>query len=199
MREMLKGSYLLLPLGLLIYCFVLHSQVTFAQHSSPRPNPTPRTPDSISAEDKSAIPEDPRPMTTFEEELRAKRAIKIAEKEHEENLNRAREISDIAKQLQVSFKAKLSLDRDDNKKLDRLEKLTKKIRGEAGGESEEVEIVDRPTDTQRAITQIVGKAEALSDNVKKTPRQVVSASVIDSANVLLELIRIARSFNLTPK
>jgi hypothetical protein len=138
-------------------------------------------------------------MTSFEEELRAKRAIKMAEKEHEENLNRAREISDIAKQLQVSFKAKLSLDRDDNKKLDRLEKLTKKIRGEAGGESEEVEIVDRPTDTQKAITQIVGKAEVLSDSVKKTPRQVVSASVIDSANVLLELIRIARSFNVTPK
>jgi len=138
-------------------------------------------------------------MTTFEEELRAKRAIKMAEKEHEENLNRAREISDIAKQLQGSFKAKSSLDRDDNKKLDRLEKLTKKIRGEAGGGSEEVEIVDRPTDTQKAITQLVGKAEALSDSVKKTPRQVVSASVIDSANVLLELIRIARSFNVTPK
>jgi hypothetical protein len=195
MKEMLKGSYLSLPLALLLCCFVLPSQVTFAQHSSPRPNPTP---DSISA-DKSAISEDPRPMTTFEEELRAKRAIKMAEKEHEDNLNRAREISDIAKQLQVSFKAKSSLDRDDNKKLDRLEKLTKKIRGEAGGESEEVEIVDRPTNTQKAITQIAGKAEALSDSVKKTPRQVVSASVIASANVLLELIRIARSFNVTPK
>jgi len=138
-------------------------------------------------------------MTTFEEELRAKRAIKIAEKEHEENISRAREISDIAKQLQVSFKAKSTIDRDDNKKLDRLEKLTKKIRGEAGGESEEVEIVDRPTDAQKAITQIAGKAQALSDSVQKTPRQVVSASVIASANVLLELIRIARSFSVTPK
>jgi len=123
----------------------------------------------------------------------------MAEKEHEENLNRAREISDIAKQLQSSFKAKQSLDRDDSKKLDRLEKLTKKIRGEAGGESEEVEIVDRPTDTQKAITQIVGKAQALSDSVQKTPRQVVSASVIASANVLLELIRIVRTVNVTPK
>jgi hypothetical protein len=149
--------------------------------------------------DKSAISEDPRPLTTFEEELRAKRAIKIAEKEHEENLNRAREISEIAKQLQSTFKNKSILERDDNKRLDRLEKLTKKIRGEAGGESEEVEIVNRPTDTQKAMTQIAEKAEALSDNVKKTPRQVVSASVIGSANVLLELIRIARSFNLTPK
>ena len=48
-------------------------------------------------------------MTTFEEELRAKRAIKMAEKEHEDNLNRAKEISEIAKQLQVSFKGKSSL------------------------------------------------------------------------------------------
>jgi hypothetical protein len=193
---MVKGKYLSLPLGLLLSCFA--SQVMFAQHTSPRPTPTPTVPDGMPA-DKSAISEDPRPLTTFEEELRAKRAIKIAEKEHEENLNRAREISEIAKQLQSTFKNKSILERDDNKRLDRLEKLTKKIRGEAGGESEEVEIVNRPTDTQKAMTQIAEKAEALSDNVKKTPRQVVSASVIGSANVLLELIRIARSFNLTPK
>ena len=198
-REMLKGKYLSLPFGLLLIGFVLNAQVTFAQHSSPRPTPTPRVSDGIEASDKSAISDDSRPMTTFEEELRAKRAIKIAEKEHEENISRAREISDIAKQLQVSFKAKSTIDRDDNKKLDRLEKLTKKIRGEAGGESEEVEIVDRPTDAQKAITQIAGKAQALSDSVQKTPRQVVSASVIASANVLLELIRIARSFSVTPK
>ncbi|HET6862620.1 MAG TPA: hypothetical protein VFH91_06220 [Pyrinomonadaceae bacterium] len=194
MKQMVKGKYLSLPLGLLLSCFA--SQAMFAQHTSPRPTPTPTVPD---AADKSAISEDPRPLTSFEEELRAKRAIKIAEKEHEENLNRAREISEIAKQLQTTFKNKSILERDDNKRLDRLEKLTKKIRGEAGGESEEVEIVNRPTDTQKAMTQIAEKAEALSDNVKKTPRQVVSASVIGSANVLLELIRIARSFNLTPK
>ncbi|HZJ45124.1 MAG TPA: hypothetical protein VFD63_15225 [Pyrinomonadaceae bacterium] len=201
MKQMVKGKYLLLPMVLLSIWFFFTPRLALAQVSTSRPRPTPtppRVPDGMSA-DKSAISDDPRPMTTFEEELKAKRAIKLAEKEHEENLKRAREISDIAKQLQASFKSKSMLDRDDSKRLDRLEKLTKKIRGEAGGESEEVEIINRPTDTEKAVTQIAEKAASLSENVQKTPRQVVSASVIGSANVLLELIRMARSFNLTPR
>jgi hypothetical protein len=195
MRQL--GKYPSLPLGLALSFFILcSSQVALGQSSS-RPAPTPRTPD-ISA-DKNTISEDPRPMTTFEEELRAKRAIKLAEKEHEENLTRAKEVSDIAKELQSSFKTKTNLDRDDSRKLDRLEKLTKKIRGEAGGEAEEVEIIDRPGDTKSAITKIAETAESLSKNVQKTPRQVVSAGVIGSANVLLELIRLARTLTISPK
>jgi hypothetical protein len=162
--------------------------------SQSRPAPTPRPVDPASG-DKS---EDPGPLTTFEEEMRAKRAIKIAEKEHEDNLKRAHELSDLAKELRESSKSKSTLDRDDSKRLDRLEKLTKKIRGEAGGEDEEVKIIDRPADAKTALTQIVDKAESLAKSVEDTPRQVVSASVIGSANVLLELIRIVRTFG-SPK
>jgi len=35
------------------------------------------------------------PMGGFEDEIRAKRAIKMAEKDHEENLERAKEIAEI--------------------------------------------------------------------------------------------------------
>jgi hypothetical protein len=42
---------------------------------------------------------DQPPLTSFEEEIRAKRAIKMAEKDHQENVNRAREVADIAKDL----------------------------------------------------------------------------------------------------
>jgi len=163
--------------------------------SQSRPAPTPRPPDPVTG-DKS---DDPGPLTTFEEEMRAKRAIKIAEKEHEDNLKRAKELSDLAKELRESSKSKSTLDRDDTKRLERLEKLTKKIRGEAGGEDEEVKIVDRPTDAKTALTQIVEKAESLAKSVQDTPRQVVSASVIGSANVLLELIRIVRTFGSAAK
>jgi len=85
------------------------------------------------------------------------------------------------------------LDREGLKRLERLEKLTKKIRGEAGGESGEVQIVDRPTDKATALTQIADAAESLSKGVQNTPRQVISAAVIDGANVLLELIAIFRT------
>ena len=126
--------------------------------------------------------------------MRAKRAIKMAEKDYRENLDRACEITEIAKALQTSLKDKTTIDRDSLKKIERLEKLTKKIRGEAGGEDEEVNIVDRPTNITAAVNQIAESAESLSKNVHNTPRQVVSASVIGNANVLLELIKVLRSF-----
>jgi hypothetical protein len=126
--------------------------------------------------------------------MRAKRLIKQAEKEHKENLARAREIGQLAKELQSGLKTASALNRDDLKRIERLEKLTKKIRGEAGGEDDEVQILNRPTNQSGAVAQIAQVAESLSKSVQETPRQVVNASVIDSANVLLELIRLLRTF-----
>jgi hypothetical protein len=155
--------------------------------STPRP-PLPTRTDDPRERDQS-------PMGSFEEEIRAKRAIKLAEKDHEENLARAKEISQLAKALQEALKNKTVIDRDSSKKLERLEKLTKKIRNEAGGEDEEVKIVDRPANIIAAVNQIAESAEQLSKTVQDTPRQVVSASVIGNANVLLELIKLLRAFD----
>jgi hypothetical protein len=138
------------------------------------------------------------PLTSFEEEIRAKRAIKMAEKDHQDNVDRAKEVADIAKDLQTTLKDKTTIDREAAKKIERLEKLTKKIRGEAGGEDEEIKITDRPSDINGAIKQIAESAESLSKSVQNTPRQVVSASVIGNANVLLELIKLLRAFDSHP-
>jgi hypothetical protein len=149
----------------------------------------------VSADKGSSSQDDPGPLTTFEEEMRAKRAIKMAEKEHQQNLSRAREISQIAKELEDSAKkTPVTWDRDTLKRIERIEKLAKKIRGEAGGEDGEITIPDRPNDLPGTFIKITHVADSLSKNVLNTPRQVVSASVIDSANVLLELIRFARTF-----
>lgn len=118
----------------------------------------------------------------------------MAEKEHQENLDRAKEIQQIGKELKERLQGKSTLDRDSLKKIDRLEKLTKKVRGEAGGESDELTLVNPPADLSTAACQIGEKAESLSKEVQDTPRQVVSASVISSANILLELIKKARTF-----
>lgn len=155
---------------------------------------TPRPPSS----DVPGRDRDQSPLGGFEDEIRAKRAIKMAEKDHEENLERAREIADLGKQLQTNLKDKTTIDRNSVKKLDRLEKLTKKIRNEAGGEDEEVKIIDRPTDITGAVTQIAESAESLSKAVQNTPRQVISTSVIGNANVLLELIKLLRAFDPRP-
>ena len=175
--------------SLVLSCFV----VTRAQVIQSKPAPPPPRPTDMSA-DKSS-PDNQGPMTTFEEELRAKRAIKIAEKEHLENLNRAKEISQLGQDLKSGLQSRTALDREDEKKLDRLEKLTKKIRGEAGGEDDDVQIANAPADVSNAVTQIADPAEQLAKDVEKTPRQVVSAGVIDRANVLLQLVKILRGLS----
>lgn len=174
---------------LIVSALLLCSGITLAQNPVPRSTPPP-----VDGAVKSPSQQEERPLTTFEEEIRMKRAIKLAEKDHQENLDRAREIAQIGKELQESMKGQSNLDRSAIKKVERLEKLTKKIRGEAGGEDEEVEIVSRPSDVCSAIKQIAEASESLSKDVQNTPRQVVSASVISNANVLLELIKILRTF-----
>lgn len=185
--RMRKVSYTLATLISIVFC----ANVAFAQVKPPPPQPSP-TPPPRPVDGTFKNPDD-SPLTTFEEEIRAKREIKIAEKEHQENLNRAKEISDIGKQLK-DFKVNSTLDRDCVKKIERLEKLTKKVRSEAGGDDDEISISPRPTDLPSAIKQISDASETLSKDVQNTPRRVVSASVINSANVLLELIRLARGF-----
>ena len=155
---------------------------------------TPRPPLPPPRSDTPGTERNQTPIGTFEEEIRAKREIKLAEKDHEENIARAKEISHLAKTLKVALKDKTTIDRDSQKKIERLEKLTKKIRSEAGGEDEEVKIVDRPTNITGAVNQVAESAETLSKEVQDTPRQVVSATVIGKANVLLELIKLLRAF-----
>lgn len=181
----------------LVAVFICSSGVTLAQTNSQTAPSNPvrlptRTTDPMSSE-KSSPSDDGPPLTTFEEEMRAKRVIREAEKEHRQNIERAQEISQLAKDLQRAFRTSNTLDREGQKRLERLEKLTKKIRGEAGGESGEVQIPNRPTDKATALTQIADAAESLSKGVQNTPRQVISAAVIDGANVLLELIAIFRT------
>jgi len=168
----------------------LTAGISFSQTTSTPPRPA-ATPPRI---DGAKNPDDSSPLTTFEEEIRAKREIKLAEKDHQQNLERAHEIADIGKQLKESIRGKSASDGDYLKKIERLEKLTKKIRGEAGGEDQDVTIPKQPTDLSAALTEIAEAADALSKDVEKTPRRVVSASVICNANVLLELIRVARTF-----
>ncbi len=129
------------------------------------------------------------------EEMRIKREIRFAEKEHKQNLERAREASDLGQELFASFQKNNSLDREDIKKLEKLEKLAKRIRSEAGGSEDDVNIEKRPGDLVQAMNCVAKVSASLNEKVQETPRQVVSATIIDKANVLLELIRIVRSFS----
>jgi Skp family chaperone for outer membrane proteins len=139
--------------------------------------------------------DDPDTMTSMEEEMRAKRAIKYAEKEYRENLDRAHELADLGSQLSDSFKKKQQFDREDLKKLDRLEKLARAIRNAAGGSDSEKDPDKHSVDLAVNLKKMLAVVESLADRVEKTPRHVISAAVIDEANVLLELIRSVRELS----
>ncbi|MDQ1636929.1 MAG: hypothetical protein QOF62_268 [Pyrinomonadaceae bacterium] len=159
-----------------------------AQAARSTPEPPPRM---------SRPGEPPDPIVSMEEEMRAKSAIKYAQREYRENIDRAHELADLGSQLGASFKKNQQFDRADWKKLDRLEKLAKAIRNAAGGSNTETDSDKHPASLTVNVEELLTVVDSLAKRVEKTPRHVVSAAVIDEANVLLELIRFVRE--LSPK
>lgn len=162
------------------------SSSVLAQSRTPNPTISVQTDKSSSNDEEQSNP--------MAEEMRVKREIRYAEREHQQNLDRAQELSVLGRDLAQSFKKKQSLDRDDLKKLERLEKLANKIRNEAGGSDDEQPVEKKPNDLAEAIDCIAKVSASLNEKVQQTPRRVVSATTINKANVLLELIRITRGF-----
>ncbi|MGH9966975.1 MAG: hypothetical protein ACREBG_03945 [Pyrinomonadaceae bacterium] len=179
-------------------CLILVTAILLAAFSSAsgQQSTRPQKPNISNTADQGS-PDDNQSSNPLADEMRVKREIKFAEKEHRQNLDRAKEVSDLGQDLAASFKKKSSLDREDLKKLDKLEKLAVRIRSEAGGSDDEGTIDRKPEDLANAIERIASVSASLNDKVQETPRRVISAAIIDKANVLLQLIRITR--NLTRK
>lgn len=180
-------------LRLVLIASVLAAACSAAAGQIPRPTVDPLS--SISAE-KSSPGSPDQTGNSMAEEMRIKREIKSAEKDHQQNLDRAKEASELGQALVGSFKKNNSLAREDLKKLEKLEKLAKRIRSEAGGSEDEVSLEKKPSDLQEAMNCVGEVSASLNEKVQETPRQVVSATIIDKANVLLELIRVVRTFSL---
>jgi hypothetical protein len=128
-----------------------------------------------------------------EKEMRARLAIRYAEKLRRENLERAREVAQLGIELRDAYASHKSLDRTEIKKLERLEKLTRKIRSEAGGSDDDESLKDMPGEMASALTRIAELSVELRKGVEKTPRLVISTTVIEHANQLLEIINFVRS------
>ena len=132
-------------------------------------------------------------LSPMEDEMRAKREIEAADKAHKENVNRARNLVSLSESLVTAYKANKQLSREDLKKLERVEKLVKKIRDDAGGSDQEADTEEHPKDLPAALARLLELSDSLKQRVEKTPKRVVSAAIIDEANVLLELIRVVRT------
>lgn len=152
---------------------------------------TPAVP-SVTPPDSSTSKSDKPEFGSSESEARAKLILKEEKKRYDEHLGRAREVSQLAAQLSESYKAKQAFDAEDNKRLERLEKLTKRIRNEAGGSEADLDVKKAPPDMPSAVKRVTELAEDLRKLVEKTPRHVISAAVIDQANELIGIIQYVR-------
>ena len=174
-----KRYWLCLTQSLLVAAFIFAlASGCFGQSSSqekPNPGESPINPGKKDSDTRFGSPEN---------EMRSKLIIKEEKKRYEENLGRAREVSELATQLSNNYESKKSFNPEDSKRMERLEKLTKRIRNEAGGSDSEPDpdLKDICVTTLDTVKHLAEMAEELHKMVDKTPRNVISAAVIDQAN-----------------
>jgi hypothetical protein len=135
---------------------------------------------------------DPEQESSYREMLR-EMALKREEADYREHRSRAKETAQLAQELQETFARQKTFQGEDLKKLSRLEKLSRQIRSNAGGEENKDELKAPPTQVEEALAQLVKLSAELQKKIESTPRQVVSATIIKRANEVVELVKHIRS------
>lgn len=136
----------------------------------------------------------PSPLGSPEEEILKRAEIRNEEESHREMVERAEETAQLGQDLRSTFEKYRTLNREDLKRLEKLEKLARKIRSGAGGSDDDEQLKDPPAQLDQAVARLAEVSGKLGENVRKTSRLVVSAAVIEGSNELIELIRHIRTF-----
>lgn len=127
----------------------------------------------------------------------AKRRIKQDEADFQELVKRSEEAVQISEELNKSFENNQKLSSDDSKKLEKLEKVVKKIRNELGAEDDDKDNNDdKPTTLSLTLKNIKEKTTDLLAELKKTGRFAISVAAVESSNAIFRLVKILR-FNKT--
>lgn len=132
-------------------------------------------------------------------ETMAKQRIEREKKEYAELLERSEEAVKLSEELEKSFAVSNQLSGEDQKKLERLEKLVKKIRNDLGGDDdgddEENLKNKKPSTMGTAFKVLKTNAAELFSEIKKSTRYSVSVVAIQTSNALLKLVKFIRFGN----
>jgi hypothetical protein len=135
-------------------------------------------------------------------EMLLKMQIDKEKKEFQEMLDRGEEAVKLSEQVERSYETRGGLTEDDRRKIDTVEKLVKKIRGELGGSDDETAADDDASTNEKKPTDVVGgikylrtSTERLLEELKKTSRFTISAAAIQSSNAVLRVARFLRFGN----
>lgn len=118
--------------------------------------------------------------------------IERSKKDHEKMLENGEEAVRLSEELSASFEKTNQLSPEDVEKLERIEKLVKKIRSELGGDDEEEAEKAKPSNLETAIKTLRKTTASLLEELKKTTRYSISAIAIQSSNSLLDIVRFLR-------
>ncbi len=122
----------------------------------------------------------------------AKQRIEREKKDFDELLDRTDEALQITDQLEKSYAQNNYFSADDQKKLDRLEKVVKKIRNEMGGDNDDADSEAAPSSIANALENLKITTGKLADEIKKTSRYSVSVIAVQSSNTLLRVVQFLR-------
>jgi flagellar basal body-associated protein FliL len=128
-----------------------------------------------------------------EDELLQRARIRHEEESHKELRERADEAAQLGLELRKTFESRQGFTREDLKKLERVEKLARRIRSGIGGSGDDAQHENLPAGIEGAVAQLAALTDELNQAVKKTSRLVVSGAVIERSNRLIGLIRHMRS------
>ena len=170
---------------LLFIGFLLFGLTSDARAQSSSDNSSPLIPNAI---------KDAAPPVGPEAEMLHRAAIRREEEAHQEMVERAKENTRLGLQLAAAVGKGVSPHADEIKKLDRMEKLARKIRGDSGGSEDEEGLQNPPRDMASAISLLAETSENLLKEVEKTSRLVASATVIKRSNEVIQLVRHVKSF-----
>jgi hypothetical protein len=130
-------------------------------------------------------------LPTGIKESLAKQRIEREKKDFAEMVEHSEEALKLTDQLAKSYGQNSQFSAEDQKKLDRLEKVVKKIRNELGGDDDE-ESVEQPASIGNALESLKANTSKLVDAIKQTSRYTVSVVAVESSNALLKMVRFLR-------
>ena len=127
-------------------------------------------------------------------ETMQKMRIEQEKKEYKEMMGRSEQALRLSEQLEKSFSQNGTLTKQNYDQIASIEKLTKKIRNELGGDDDD-DRSDQPTISEAdAVKTLRERVVNLYDALKKTSRFSISAAAIEGTNAVL---KIARFFRIT--
>lgn len=142
------------------------------------------------ASTRSGNPREKEELPKTVKENLIKMEIERSKKEFDKMLDDGAQAVKITEELENSYLQNQQFTAEDKKKLDRLEKLFKKIRKELGGDDDNE--VETPSSAMIAVKTLKETAVNLFDELKKISRHSISAIAIQSSNSLLKIVRFLR-------